>query len=121
PISLAHDTEILTEQPQLEPHITSLITHAEFKEMVSVPVHSFDLQGRMKQSELKMNELTDEIEDVRQKMARENVELTNMETSGSHSEIKHRFQMEKEKLQKRAYEWSVLKTAREMLNDTKSI
>lgn len=112
---------LLSEKHQLEHHITSIITHAEFKEMVSVPVHSFDLQGRMKQSELKMNELTDEIEDVRQKMARENVELTNMETSGSHSEIKHRFQMEKEKLQNRAYEWSVLKTAREMLNDTKRI
>lgn len=55
----------------------------------------------------------------RQHIADVHADLRNMETSENHSHIMHHFTMEKEQLKTLAKEWSILKTAQEMLAETK--
>lgn len=52
-------------------------------------------------------------------MADLNADLKNMESSEIYSQTMHQYTMEKEQLAKLAKEWAVLKTAKEMLVETK--
>lgn len=77
------------------------------------------LQGSYEQTTAKMNELDKEIEVKRQQLADVKADVSNMETSQTYSNTLHRFTMEQEQLKKLANEWAVLKTAKEMLAETK--
>lgn len=113
--------KLIAEKKQLEHQILTILTQSEFQVMIDDSSSVFDLQQRMSEREQQMDGLTEKIEEIREKYARENINLENMETSEDFSETSHRFQMEREQLQKWSYEWSVLKTAKEMLVDTKRI
>ncbi|MEN1970474.1 AAA family ATPase [Lentibacillus sp. N15] len=55
----------------------------------------------------------------RQELADLNAELARMEDSGLYSQLLHRFHMEQEQLEELAQQWSVLKTAKALLMETK--
>jgi len=59
-----------------------------------------------------------EIELKRNRLAAVQAELENMESSETHSNTIHQLAMEKEELNKLVREWTVLKTAKEMLKET---
>src|SRR5699024_9242380 len=105
----------------LEHQITTILTQSEFQAMLNDSFHSLDLNRQIEHAELSIEDLNNKIEETRQELANENVKLTNMETSEDYSKTVHRFQMEREQLQKWAYEWSVLKTAKDTLVETKRI
>ncbi|MFB4167076.1 AAA family ATPase [Virgibacillus sp. JSM 102003] len=63
--------------------------------------------------------LENEIDRMRQERADIDADLSNMESSESHSEVLHRYNMEQEQLEKLAEEWSVYKTAKEILIEAK--
>lgn len=69
------------------------------------------------QSSIDSNE--SELETNRQKIADLSAEISRLETSDRYSERLHRFHMEKEELEGLAEKWSVLKTAKTMLEETK--
>ncbi len=74
----------------------------------------------MQQKEMNTLEMLEEaLEKERETLATVKAELTAMESSESYSNSLHQYEMEKEQLERMAKEWSVLKTAKEMLSETK--
>ncbi|WP_164669581.1 ATP-binding protein [Virgibacillus doumboii] len=82
-----------------------------------IPDGELDVHHKQISEQLKL--LEKEIDDNRKAFADINAELSNMESSESYSEMLHRYSMEQEQLRKLAEEWSVYKTAKEMLIETK--
>src|SRR5699024_9552202 len=66
-----------------------------------------------------IEEVDDLIDQKRQDLADLNAMITSMETSETYSNIMHQFNVETEQLQKIARKWAVLKTAKEVLTETK--
>ncbi|WP_284139505.1 AAA family ATPase [Virgibacillus sp. LDC-1] len=63
--------------------------------------------------------LETELEDARQELAATKAKLDQMESSESYSKEMHRLQNEVDQLQSLTKEWAILKTAKELLRDTK--
>ncbi|MGP4106575.1 AAA family ATPase [Virgibacillus sp. L01] len=78
-----------------------------------------ELEVLQEQITAQIDKLENEIDQMRQERADIDADLSNMESSESHSEVLHRYNMEQEQLEKLAEEWSVYKTAKEMLIETK--
>src|SRR5699024_1827234 len=77
------------------------------------------LQEKYEQKTTKLKQLDEEIAEKQQQLADVHADIANMEASGTYSEHLHRFTMERERLKQLAEEWAVLKTAKEMLAETK--
>ncbi|WP_404451656.1 AAA family ATPase [Virgibacillus necropolis] len=60
-----------------------------------------------------------EIEERRKQLAAINADLANMESSDEHSQTMHRFHLENDELKKLSEKWAILKSAKEMLLETK--
>lgn len=60
-----------------------------------------------------------DLDEKRQQLAAVNATLAHMETSDTYSWTLHRFNMEQEQLETLARDWAVLKTAKELLRETK--
>ncbi|WP_174616201.1 ATP-binding protein [Virgibacillus ihumii] len=83
------------------------------------PLYQSDLEKCMEQVSERIAGLDEAINEKRQQYADINAELSGMESSESQSDIQHRFAIESEQLKKLAHEWSVYKSAKEMLKETK--
>ncbi|WP_067729818.1 ATP-binding protein [Oceanobacillus damuensis] len=79
-----------------------------------------ELEAKMQEISTSIGLLEEQLESEREKQAALKAELAAMETSESYSNSMHQYEMQSEELRKLAREWSVLKTAREMLTETKS-
>ncbi|GAB3060604.1 ATP-binding protein [Virgibacillus ainsalahensis] len=66
-----------------------------------------------------IKQLEQSMETVQQQLAEVNADLSRMESSETYSRTMHRFEMEQEELNKLSHKWAVLKTAKEMLAETK--
>ncbi|PAV29306.1 hypothetical protein CIL05_12995 [Virgibacillus profundi] len=77
------------------------------------------LEMKHQQSLGKIETIEKDIEQIRQTHADLHADLLKMESSESHSRTIHQFEMEQEQLNKLAKDWAVLKTAKEMLVETK--
>ncbi|WP_010650123.1 ATP-binding protein [Oceanobacillus massiliensis] len=66
-----------------------------------------------------IEDLEHELEKVREELASLRANLAAMESSDSYSQSLHQYEMATDQLQKTAREWSILKTAKEMLSKTK--
>ncbi|WP_255585318.1 ATP-binding protein [Virgibacillus saliphilus] len=71
------------------------------------------------QSQSKIDQVELNINEKRHQLAEINATLKTLESSESLSETAHRFQMETEYLNKQAKQWAIVKTAKEMLIETK--
>ena len=67
----------------------------------------------------KIQEIEESIHAKQQQWANLNADITKLESSEIYSQTMHRYQMEKEELATLAKEWAVLKTAKEILVETK--
>ncbi|AIF45215.1 AAA family ATPase [Virgibacillus sp. SK37] len=78
-----------------------------------------ELASRSQQIKKEEIELQKNIEKKRQELANIRAEILQMETSETHSYKLHQYEMKKERVNELAKEWAVLKTAKEMLSETK--
>ncbi|WHX24757.1 AAA family ATPase [Virgibacillus halodenitrificans] len=78
-----------------------------------------ELASRAQQIKTEEIELQKNVEKKRQELANIRAEILQMETSETHSYKLHQFEMKKDRLNELAKEWAVLKTAKEMLSETK--
>lgn len=99
--------------------LLNLFNKEEIDQLMGKKLEKHTLQFNNKQLTQKINELEIYLSDKKDMLATLNVEILQMESSESYSETMHEFNMEEEKLAALVIEWSVLKTAKEMLNQTK--
>ncbi|WP_249870181.1 ATP-binding protein [Oceanobacillus saliphilus] len=78
-----------------------------------------ELEMLRQQISTSIRTIEEQMEKERNKLAAVKAELAAMESSESYSDSLHQYEMENEQLRKLAKEWSVLKTAKEMLSETK--
>lgn len=117
---LEEKRELETKRMQLADQVGALLsveTHQAFIEG-DIPYQD-EMDNAYKQQATRMKELEEAIDQKRQQRADVNAELANMESSEVHSELLHRFSIEQEQLAELAEQWSVYKTAKEMLLETK--
>lgn len=112
-----HDSEL----KQLKAQIERILQNKEdFKTLLEQEgIQESELVVYQEQVTAQIDRLEKEIDKMRQERADIDADLSNMESSETHSEVLHRFNMEQEQLEKLAEEWSVYKTAKEMLVETK--
>lgn len=109
-----------TEQAQLNDQLVRILPENLRKEALEEEmIHDSELEAHHKQTAEQIKFLENDIDKKRLERADIHAELSTMESSESYSETLHRFSMEQEQLQKLAEEWSVYKTAKEMLSETK--
>lgn len=77
------------------------------------------LEVECEQIDEEIQEIEENIHGKRQQLANLHADLAKMESSETYSQTMHQYTMEKEELTKMAKEWAVLKTAKEMLVETK--
>ncbi|WP_175631841.1 ATP-binding protein [Virgibacillus siamensis] len=92
---------------------------AERKSLLEGNVQHEDLEREYESTASNIASIEEVIHKKRQKQAEIHAELSGMESSESQSDLQHRFSMESEQLKKLAHEWSVYKTAKEMLAESK--
>jgi uncharacterized protein YhaN len=78
-----------------------------------------NLIDNQKHTETTIEYLEKSLEKKRDELAKVNAALENLEASENHSSFMHQMEMEKEEVNQLAKKWAVLKTAKEMLLETK--
>ena len=117
---LEEKEKVTDKRNQMIHQLARLFSEQAYKALIEK--ESFDehiLHDEVEQVTMEMNELEKELETKRQQLAEVNADLAALETSETYSKTLHQFQMEQEQLKKSAEEWAVLKTAKEMLAETK--
>ncbi len=111
-----HEAEL----EQLTEQIARILpSKEEYKALLQEDIQENELEVFQEQITAQIDKLENEIDQMRQERADIDADLSNMESSETHSEVLHRYNMEQEQLGKLAEEWSVYKTAKEMLIETK--
>ncbi|WP_106498107.1 ATP-binding protein [Lentibacillus sp. Marseille-P4043] len=82
-------------------------------------VQEQELETKREKHAISIEELEADLDVKRQQLADLNADLANMEMSETYSKTLHRFNMEKEQLESITRNWAVLKTAKELLRETK--
>lgn len=116
----------LTEKEQVEEAIernkkqlNSILQEGEWKALVLDDINEGTLVNRKQVIEQEQVEFHQELENLRSEFAEVNAELKRLEGSEATSQKMHQFEMEKEKLNALAKEWSILKIEKEVLAETK--
>jgi uncharacterized protein YhaN len=99
--------------------LQAIFPHSMWMEVSQSKPDQSKLEVEDQQIRKLIQEIEGDIEVKRQQLADLNADLTNMESSEIYSQTMHQYTMEKEQLAKMAREWAVLKTAKEMLVETK--
>lgn len=79
-----------------------------------------ELEELLEEHEKKVELAEKGLEEKRERLAAINADLANMESSDEYSQIMHRFYLESAELTKFVEKWAVLKSAKEMLLETKN-
>lgn len=104
-------------------------THNQLKKIISIEEINHYINSDMDEGVLEIekeklerniDKLEKEIESVRKQLVEIKVELEQMESSEDYSKALHRFEMEKESINKLAKKWAVWKTAKDILSETKT-
>lgn len=98
---------------------SSYFTTDEWSKLVTYPPSRGKVELALNDSIELIKRLENELDQKRQQLANLTVELRSLETSESYSTNLHVLQIEKEKLRKLVRKWTVLKTAKELLSETK--
>ena len=87
-------------------------------DLQEIPAES-SLSDSQQQTKTTVENLEVSLDQKRDELAKINANLENLEASESYSSLMHQMEMEKEELNHLAKKWAVLKTAKEMLLETK--
>ncbi|WP_099157342.1 ATP-binding protein [Virgibacillus ndiopensis] len=99
--------------------ILATFTQDEWEELAERTIDAQQLEVKHKEHVDVIKSLEKELDEKRQLLADVNADLAKMEISETYSETLYRYNMERENLHYLAKEWAVLKTAKEMLIETK--
>lgn len=117
---LADKKEVEAKRDQLNYQLGMMLSEgAYWSLMEKETIDENPLQEAYEQKTAIMHQLEEEIAEKQQQLASVQADVANMEASGRYSQQLHRFTMEQEHLKQLAEEWAVLKTAKEMLAETK--
>lgn len=111
--------DIIISLTKIEQHLSTIFSNDEWKYLSTKTFneHSLDLaEDRVVE---KLQHIERALDDKRQQLSDVNADILQMESSESYSKSVHQFKMEKEHLQTLAKEWAILKTAQDMLVETK--
>lgn len=89
------------------------------EELINDKLDEQTLEISHQQLKKKIAEIEKGLKQKNEQLTKLIVDINNLESSESHSETRHQFNMEQEHLRELVHEWSVLKTAKEMLARTK--
>ncbi len=99
--------------------LRNLLSVESYQQYTETIVTETALEMKRQQSESMQKSLEEQLETVRGNLADAKAELVAMESSESYSTSLHQYEMETEHFNQLAKEWAVLKTAKEMLTETK--
>lgn len=88
--------------------------------LLGTPLDNTQIEEDQKSFRNSLKLAEQELEEKRSQLASLRAELNNMESSDEHSQTMHRFHLEKAELVKLIERWTVLKSAKEMLAETKN-
>ncbi|HEY4600072.1 MAG TPA: AAA family ATPase [Cerasibacillus sp.] len=104
---------------QIENSYAPMFSKKEWDALVKEqPTHK-EISMKKQEQALKMNHIEEDIEHIRKQIATAEVEMKELISSHAYSEWIHRFQLEKDELNTLAKQWSTLKVARMLLQETK--
>lgn len=104
---------------ELMVQISTIFPQADWQAFIEEQSNQAELEQAQEAAQEKISLTEERLEELRQQQAELHADLRAMESSETHSEAMHRFDMETEQLNKLAQEWAIIKTAREMLAETK--
>ncbi|HLR81428.1 MAG TPA: AAA family ATPase [Bacillota bacterium] len=113
--------QLLKEKRKINNQFSRIFTSEEWQQFIEETPKENTLEVNYQQDQQEIERLEQQIDHYRQKKADLNAELMKMESSEAYSLMMHQFQMEKETFNRTAIEWAILKTAKEMLLETKRI
>lgn len=96
-----------------------LFTKQQWRELLNQQPTSSEIEQAYDEKSKLLTELEEQLNSKRQQLADIHAELSKLEASEDLSRMNHQYQMEIEKLQQLGREWAVLKTAKEVLAETK--
>ncbi|WP_188455214.1 ATP-binding protein [Virgibacillus oceani] len=99
--------------------ILTIFKKEEWNELAGRNIDARQLELKHKEHVASIKELEKELDEKRQMLADANADLAKMESTEIYSETVHRYNMEQESLHHLAREWAILKTAKELLIETK--
>lgn len=112
--------DLRDKQTELEHQLSTIFSGKSWKTMLhDDSLHESTLVELEERYKLDMENLETALDKKRQELADINATLATMESSEEFSQALHRTQMELDRVNKLAREWAVLKTAKEMLAETK--
>jgi len=116
---LREKEEIESSIEKIHTQLQTVFTGTEWKRWLGEPISEQSLEWSQTKKKQHIQELEQQIEVLHRQLADTSAELASMESSESYSTTLQQFEMEKEELQKIAMDWSIFKTAKEMLTQTK--
>lgn len=102
-----------------ERQLSALFPEKEWKAFAQERPDAFELENSQKETEKEQREISRQMEETREKLADVYAELKRMEGSEVYSEKLHQLEMEKEKLNRLAKEWAIVKLEKGVLAETK--
>ncbi|MEC5423704.1 AAA family ATPase [Virgibacillus sp. C22-A2] len=99
--------------------LTAALPEDTWKQLAKERPDEGTLLVNYQQTQTLISNLEETLDTKRQQLADIKADLAYMESSESYSKTLHQYELEKEQLTKLAKEWAVLKTAKEMLLETK--
>jgi len=99
--------------------LDAIFPNGSWISFASEQLDALKLQRSQEEIEEELKQHHTKIETTRSELAEVNAELKRLEGSEAYSQKMHQFEMEKEKLNQLAREWSILKIEKEVLAETK--
>lgn len=111
--------QLLLKIEQIEASYSPMFSKEEWDALVKEkPTHK-EISMKKQEQSLQMNHIEEDIEHIRKRMITVETEMKELVSSHAYSEWIHRFQLEKDELNSLAKQWSTLKVARMLLQETK--
>lgn len=98
-----------------------LFTSEQWQQLVEQTPKENELELEQRHYEKEIKRMENELDDYRQRKANLKADVAKLESSETYSQLMHQFQMEKDTFNQTAKEWAILKTAKEMLVETKRL
>lgn len=108
-----------TKLTEIKDQLSSYFSSEEWEKLRDATLDEPELMAEREEHKSSVDSYESELDANRQKTAELRAEISKLETSDQYSELLHRFHMEKEQLEELAGKWSALKTAKELLLETK--
>ncbi|GGB51518.1 hypothetical protein GCM10011409_31340 [Lentibacillus populi] len=111
--------KISTRLAEITDQLLSIFAEEELERIKTELLIEHELKEEQETHTAAIQRIESELDAKRQELADRNADLARMESSVTYSSTLHRFCMEQEQLAELARKWAVLKTAKELLADTK--